>query len=263
MKKLTLSLFVAVTTLILQGVTLLALPACPTDDGPGEGEGERGDEGEGEANEGEGDNGGEGEGGGTDGVVGDSCTDDSGCATGFVCGSFFTDPNIDKGCVPSCTEAAAACTVIAGLEGTCQEFANFSSPICVAESGLLGLCGNGISALCATGVSCGLAAADNPATPFDDSIVGLCIVPCSAAGACTDVALDCSNDFQVDFGGGPVGVCVEPTTLGDTCGANADFSTTVCTGEQDCQVAQGAATGTCVAEGGGGEGEGEGEGDAG
>lgn len=252
MKKLLLPL----SLVVVAAASVLAVQACnpPPAEGEGEGEGEAA-EGEGEVAEGEGDVA-EGEGETTGGTLGDKCSSDANCATGFACGSFFADPAAAKACMPTCATAGEACTIVTGLDGTCQQVPNVSSTTCVHESVLLGLCGNGISSVCATGVACGLAGADNPNTPVDDSIVGLCIVPCDAADVCTDATLACSDDIQIQAAGGNVGVCVPPTNVGDACGGNADGSTTVCSGAQNCEVAAGAQTGTCVADAGG-EGEGE------
>ena len=56
-------------------------------------------------------------------------------------------------------------------------------------------------------------------------------------------------------GDDPVGLCVPPTQVGETCGQTAN-AVVVCTGEQSCQDGQAGAT--CQADSAG-EGEGEGE----
>jgi len=258
MKKLVLPLFVATATLFAGAALLSACESSSTEGEGDEGEGDEGEGDEGEGDEGEGDEGG--------GVLGDTCSADADCDAGFVCGTFFQGDQVPKACLPSCAEANAACTVSAGVEGTCQQFPNVSSPVCFAQAPLLGLCGNGVSSGCApvngAAVNCAIARADNAQTPVDDRIVGLCIIPCSADAVCTDATLACSDDARVDFGAGPVGVCVAPTTVDQACGANPDGSTTVCTGDQTCSaIAAQTPTGTCEADAGG-EGEGEGEGDA-
>jgi hypothetical protein len=101
----------------------------------------------------------------------------------------------------------------------------------------MGLCGNGVSSGCQDeGAGCGFAGSDNPATPVDDTVVGFCIIPCATDDTCANATLACSDDFQVALapGADPVGVCVPPTTAGDTCGPNADGSLTICTGTQSC-----------------------------
>jgi hypothetical protein len=244
-------------TLAIAALMFGSLSACSTDGTGGEGEGEgNNNNNEGEGEEGEGEEG-EGEGGI---APGEPCTADAQCGTGKVCGNLFAaGPNQPQSsCFVSCTTAGEDCINNLGLPGACTAL-SATQTVCLTSSENLQLCGNAANGTCPQGVACAFSAND-PATPGDESQIGICVIPCDANDTCVDAALTCSDGLQltVTQGQPPVGVCAAPTEVGDTCG-QAATGLTVCSIGQACSAVAANQPGTCQDNEPAGEGEGEGQ----
>lgn len=216
-------------------LSLSLLAGCSGDDGGADG----GAVGEPDAGVTGGDDGGQ-DGGtsdaGTGPELGASCAFGSAeCGEGRLCSSLYGDGmgGVDQTtatCFAACSQQGASCTGSLGQEGTCT---GVSQPgggqlACVVTAGDFEVCANSHNSVCATGVNC---------LRFDGAALGVCATVCDPEGdPCPGTQLCSTSPIQV---GGPdgstLGVCSEPSTVGDACNPDpADGDVRVCTGDQQC-----------------------------
>lgn len=194
-------------------------------------------------------------------ALGESCVFGSDeCGAGRVCTSIFTgaDGMLDRS-TSTCFDACAdldlgdACQAAHGLDGVCRDIQD-AGKVCVHLAPLLGPCGNGANASCATTPVCLLAPGAG---------VGVCAKACNPADKATCRALapgqpGCGCDESEACSTSPIGVtlqggdtdgvCTPPSQAGDPCTSNPLLSgqAQLCSDGQVCGAAEmGSETGVC------------------
>ncbi|GFH53841.1 hypothetical protein CTEN210_10317 [Chaetoceros tenuissimus] len=169
----------------------------------------------------------------TSGSLGESCTSDSNCGSGFVCDIATTTCKVDNG--GTCS-AASDCS-----SGFCA-----GSPLTCTDGAIGSPCGSGSdcsSTFCDSGTSTCKVANGGSCSAASDCSSGFCA---GSPLTCTDGAIgspcgsgsDCSSTFWSPL------TCTDGA-IGSPCGSGSDCSSTFCdSGTSTCKVANG---GSCSA----------------